>query len=228
MIETILDYEEVIEVVEEEIEKRVKWGIEKLALMKDMDIIALFDVNEDIENIESKAIELVKDTLQFDSIDLCYIQIDRISEKIVYRNIIQHDIIKEKYENYQKINDHIYTLNTEELKTELLSYAKDIFNEILDTDDLYLECKSDSILYDDCVYLIFTELENDYNNGFIIYTSESSFVLYGSYEDVKTTKFCNSHYLLSQDTKIFLIDEINCSDLLEETKKEIIKNIKKY
>lgn len=226
MLETILEKETLEEVLEEE-EKKMKLGIKKLALMHDNTILKLFNTNTDVEVIENDAIDIVKNTLQLDNIDLCYIVIDEKYYNIKYKNIIQSNIMVDYLENYQKINNHIYILDNKELKLELLKYSKYIFNNILDNNDLYFEVTSDISLYNNCISWIYDEIINSYNNGYTIYTSENSLIQYSSYIDIKTA-VDGSHYILNKDTKLFIIDEIQQSDLLEDTQNKIIKNIKNY
>lgn len=227
MINTILDYEEIKEALEEE-NKKHKLGFKKIALMHKDTILQLFELNTYIENIEYKAIEIAKNTLQLDNIDLCYIVIDKKYHNIIYKNIIQSDIIEEELEDYQKINNHIHTLTKKELKNELLNYSKDIFNKMLGYNDAYFEIFDDVITYNDCIGWIFEEIENAYNNGYTIFTTENSFVLHGSYSDVITTDFEDDYHILSKDTKLFLIDEVENGSLSEEAKIEIIEKIKNY
>lgn len=226
MLKTILDEEEIKEALEEE-ENKVKVGFKKLALMHKDTILQLFDVDEYMENIEYSAIQFVKNTLQSDNIDLCYIVIDKKYYNITYKNIILNDIIIEESEDYQKINNHIYVVSPKELKEELLNYSKDIFNKML-SDAAYYEI-SNEITYNDCISWIYEEVKKTYNNSYTIYTTNNSFLLHGSYKDVITTDFENNyHYILSEDTKLFLIDDIENSDLSGVVKKEIIENIKNY
>lgn len=226
MFTTNLDYEEVMEVLEEESEK-VKLGIKKIALMHKDTILQLFDINADIESIEREAIKIAKNTLQFDNIDLCYIVIDKKYLNITYKNIIQKDIIREELEDYQVIDGRIYVLGNIELKTELLNYSKNIFNEIIGYSDTFFEICNE-LIYDDCISWIFKDVENTYNNGYTIFTTNNSFILHGSYLDAMTTDFESSHYILNKDTKLFLIDEIENSDLSETAQTEIIEKIKNY
>lgn len=226
MFTTNLDYEEIMEVLEEESEK-VKLGIKKIALMHKDTILQLFDINADIESIEREAIKIAKNTLQFDNIDLCYIVIDKKYLNITYKNIIQNDIIREELEDYQVIDKRIYVLGNIELKTELLNYSKNIFNEIIGYSDTFFEICNE-LIYDDCISWIFEDVENTYNNGYTIFTTNNSFILHGSYLDAMTTDFESSHYILNKDTKLFLIDEIENSDLSETAQKEIIEKIKNY
>lgn len=226
MLETILDYEEVKEVLEEE-SKKTKLGLKKLALMYQDTILALFNIDACIEEIEMKAIEIVENTLQLNNMDLCYVVINKKYHNIFYKNIIQKDIIREELENYQKINEHIYTIGEKELKKELLDYSKNIFLKILDNSDAYFEICNDTV-YNDCIGWIFEEIENTYNNGYTIFTTNNSFILHGSYTDVIMTDFENDYYILNKDTKLFLIEEVENSDLSEEVKKEIIEKIKNY
>lgn len=219
MLNTILDYEEIKEVLEEE-NKKHKLGLKKIALMHQGTILQLFNLDEYIEIIEHSAIKFVEKTLQLDDIDLCYIVIDN-NYNIIYKNIIQKDIIREELENYQKINDNIYTIGSKELKAELLNYSKNILSKILK--NIYI----DTTTYNSCIEWILEEVENTYNNGYTIYTTNNSFILYGSYADVATTEFEDDYYILNKDTKLFLIDEVENSDFLsEKAKKEIISKIK--
>lgn len=230
MLNTILDYEEIKEVLEEE-SKKHKSGLKKLALIHKGTILQLFDVNECIEIIEHSAIEIVENTLQSNNIDLCYVIIDK-NYNIVYKNIIQNDIIREELENYQKINEHIYVLGDKELKAELLNYSENIFLNILKCDgadsNTYFEIIDDVTTYDICVEWIFEEVRTTYERGYTIFTTNNSFILHGSYLDATITDFKDDYYIFNKDTKLFLIDEIENSNLSEATKKGIIENIKNY
>ena len=134
----------------------------------------------------------------------------------------------EKLENYKKIDGNIYTISNKELRKELIKYSKDVLLKIVGNDDVYFEISSNTITYNNCICLIFEEIENAYNCGCTIYTTNNSLLLYGSYLDVITTSFEDGHYILNKDTKLSLIEEIENSDLEKNIKKQIVSKIRNY
>ena len=226
MFELNVDYEELEKVLEE---AKKEEGYKKLALIRNGIILAVFDTDVYITDIECKGYEIARKTLSAENIDLyCVIIEEKYPFSIIKKTIIQKDIVSEELENYQVIGEHIYELETKELKEELYRYAENTFLDALNHSDAYFEICNENITYNNCVNAIFEQVEALYDEGYTIYTTNNSFVLFGSYEDVMTTNFEDNTIILNKDTINTLINEIRNSDLSENAKKEIISRIKKY
>lgn len=223
MLETILDYEEVKEAIEE-VENETSYNT-YLVLIKEGEMLATFETYEDLENIEAKAVEIAKKIESADGIDLYYISENK-------KTLICKDIVIDEAENYQRINDYITMLDDKEVKKELKSLSEDILIDILQ--DNYEEVKSDVVLYDNCIEDIYNQLLKDYENNSIIQTSESSFIVYDNYINVCSTSFWDfenfKYSCLTESTKNFLISNIydKYSLLSEEEKKEVENKIENY
>lgn len=232
MLETILDYEEVRETIEEA-ESEINYSNNynaHLALIKEGEILAMFETYEDLENIEAEAVEIAKKIESTNCIDLYYIVTSSTLEN--KKILICKDIVVDEAENYQKINDNITILDDKEVKEELKELSEDIFIDILQ--DNYEEVKSDVVLYDNCIEDIYNQLLTDYENNSIIQTSENSFIIYDNYMNVCSIKLWDlenfKHCCLTENTKNFLISNIydKWSLLSEKEKKEIENKIKNY
>lgn len=229
MFEVNIDYEVFEEVLKKEEAKKDVSGEKKIALIRNGIVLATFDIDAYITDIECKAYEIARKTLKAENIDLYYmITEEKYPFSIIKKEIIQKDIVSEELENYQVIGDSTYELDRRELKDELYNFSENVFLDILRHSDAYFEICNETITYNNCVNAIFEQVEALYDEGYTIYTTNNSFILFGSYEDVMTTNFEDNAIILNKDTINSLINEIRNSDLSENAKKEIISRIKNY
>lgn len=102
MFNVNIDFEKLEEVLQEEVlQEEAFEGDAKLALIRKGIILATFDVDAYVTDVECKAHEIARKTLRAEKIDLYYVVMEKSYPfNIIKKIIIQKDIVSEELENY--------------------------------------------------------------------------------------------------------------------------------